>query len=117
MHSVKHAHLAVPVNPGHLGAQGTWQYLRYLVVAVGFLAAYEYSPGLFAVLAIFGGLVLALRQRIERLERVTTPVAPFARRFVRGDGGSSPGTGPSVKGAPAAHVVVVDGGSLENHHA
>lgn len=115
MHFVKHAHLAAPVIPGHLGAQGARKYLLYVLVAVGLLAAYEYSPGLFAVLATFGGLVLALRQRIAQLEPGTTKVDVSPRRFVRGDGGSSPGSEPPVKGAPVAQVVVVDGGSLEHH--
>jgi hypothetical protein len=114
---VKHAHIAIPPFLGHRTALNAWSYVLISLAAIGLLGVYEYSPGLFAVLAVFGGLVLALRQRIERLKGGTTHAAHSPRGFVRADGGSFPGDKPSAKGAPVAHVVVVDGGSLEHHHS
>lgn len=114
---MKHAQLAVSEPPGHHAQGNAWKYLPFAVVGTVLLGAYEYSPGLFAVLAIFGGLVLALRQRIERLRGDTIQVARSPHEFVRGDGGSFPGAEPSAKRAPVAHVVVVDGGTLEHHHS
>jgi hypothetical protein len=114
---VKHAHIAIPPFLGHRTALNAWSYVLISLAAIGLLAVYEYSPGLFAVLAILGGLVLALRRRIEQLRGGTAHVAHPPRGFVRADGGSFPGAEPPAKGAPVAHVVVVDGGSLEHHHS
>lgn len=108
---VKHTQLAVPESPGHHAPRNPWKYLP--LVAIALLGAYEYSPGLFAVLAIFGGLAFALRQRIERLGGGAMPVAPSAGGFIGGDGGCFPGARPTTKPGSATPVVV-DGGSFEH---
>lgn len=88
----------------------------YLALAGGgLLAAWEHSMGLLVALAVVAGFVLALRQRIERLEGRESGPAPLSSDLALGDGGSFPGARPSSGPAPASRVVVIDGGSLERY--
>ena len=95
------------------GHSTVWRTVKYLSIALaGLIAVIERSPVLLIVLAIAFAMVLALGDRIKKLE-IESPLnqrVPAARLL--GDGGSFPSTRPENVLQESEAPRVLDGGSL-----
>lgn len=100
------------------GHRTVWRSVKYLALAsAGLIAVFEYSPALLIVLAFAFVLILALTERVKRLDRASPLHAPAAASRLLGDGGCFPGAEPEEESALSSAASVLDGGSLEHHRS
>lgn len=99
------------------GHNTLWRVVTYLFVTfTGLVALYEHSVALLAVMAAAFVLVLALSERITKLEDTSAATSrPDSRPL--GDGGSFPGSTPETASHGSSTARVLDGGSLEHHRS
>jgi hypothetical protein len=112
---MQHTHTPVLHFEGH---SSVWRAVKYLSLAsAGLIALYEYSPALLIVMAFAFVLILALIERVRKLDRASAlPAAASASRLL-GDGGCFPGAEPEEESTLSSAASVLDGGSLEHHRS
>ena len=95
---------------------GLWRILKYLLPAgVAILAIMEGNPTLLILPAIALGLILAIPQRLEDLDRRAPTDSQATPERLLGDGGCFPCELPEIEKPPVTPPRVLDGGSLEHH--
>ncbi|MCG6899386.1 MAG: hypothetical protein LJE75_05215 [Gammaproteobacteria bacterium] len=95
------------------GHRTVWRTVKFLTVALaGLLAVIEHSPGLLILLAIAFVMVLALTERIRKLQGMSHLTVQDSTSRLLGDGGSFPGAEPEEEQPVSEAPSVLDGGSL-----
>ncbi len=105
---MQHSHTSELNSEGH---HALWQALKYLLLAVAILfAIFELRTGILITISIAAGLVLALMERVKRIDAQQYDRLLPVRLI--GDGGSFPNDKPEMEKAPSEPASVLDGGSL-----
>lgn len=100
------------------GHNALWRAVKYLSVAgLGLVAILEHSPALLAALAILFTLVLALTERVKKIEEHTASNHRGYDNRLIGDGGCFPCDDPEEDKPVSNPARVLDGGSLEHHRS
>jgi hypothetical protein len=98
-----------------LGSEGRntlWQTVKYpLLAAIAIVAVIEFGAGALIAVSIFAGLVVALVERVKKIDEQQHTQVSYSR--LMGDGGCFPNEEPEEKATYSQPVSVLDGGSFE----
>jgi hypothetical protein len=93
-----------------------WRAVKTLSLSViAIVAVYEHSPALLALLAGVSVLVLAMSERVKKLDAQNAPHKQVFDHRLLGDGGCFPCDEPEQQRPATKPARVLDGGSLEHH--
>jgi hypothetical protein len=112
---MQHTHTQDMPLAGH---NTLWRAVIYLsLAAIGILAILEHSPLLLVVLAFFFTLMLALSERVKKIDQHAASNPRVSGHRLIGDGGCFPCREPEEAMPVSKPARVLDGGSLEHHHS
>ncbi len=111
---MQHSSQTAPNFEGHLPMSLV---LKILALAgLGAILLVEHNLGLTMIVALGFALTLAIQERVKGINRAAKATSREALHWI-GDGGSFPGHEPRNETSGKSHPHVIDGGSLDRHHA